>query len=306
MATLVEDTERTSGSSPGAFWRDPLAVMLVAALVIFAAPTMYFVVSETWTGETGAHAPIILATGLWLLYDTWKNEREVFAAAPAVVPWGLLAIFVPLFLFARITGIVEIEGYVMYACLIAVLLSIVGIEGIKRLWFPLLYLVFVFPPPETVVAAITLPLKMWISQAAVWFLQLVGYPIGGIGVTINIGQYQLLVAAACAGLNTIISLSAIALFYIYVRHKAEPAYFLMLALFVLPVAMFANFIRVLILILLTYHFGEAVGQGFMHNFAGLFMFALSLVSIYLLDEFLHPRWARRRAAKLEGESDRDA
>ena len=295
MATVVENSETGSDNPSGAFLRNPLAVMLVAALAIFAAPTMYFVVSETWTGETGAHAPIILATGLWLFYDTWKNEREAFSPAPAVLPWILLAVFIPLFIIARITGIVEIEGYVMYACLIAVLFSIVGIEGLKRLWFPLLYLAFVFPPPETVVAAITLPLKMWISQAAVWFLQLVGYPIGGIGVTINIGQYQLLVAAACAGLNTIISLSAIALFYIYVRHKAEPVYFLMLALFVLPIALFANFIRVLILILLTYHFGEAVGQGFMHNFAGLFMFALSLVTIFLLDEFLHPRWEKRRA-----------
>ena len=48
-----------------------------------------------------------------------------------------------------------------------------------------------------------------------------GQPIGGAGVTIQIGQYQLLVAAACSGLNSIISLSAITLFYIYIRHQAD-------------------------------------------------------------------------------------
>ena len=48
----------------------------------------------------------------------------------------------------------------------------------------------------------------------------------------------------------------------------------------------------LILILLTYHAGEATAQGFLHNFAGLFMFAIALVMIFLADELLRPLWYR--------------
>src|SRR3546814_5974278 len=40
----------------------------------------------------------------------------------------------------------------MYACLLVVLYSLVGLEVMKRLWFPLFYLAFIFPPPETLVA----------------------------------------------------------------------------------------------------------------------------------------------------------
>ena len=268
------------------------ALILLIGLAVFALPTMMFVVSQSWTGEEGAHGPIVLVTGLWLLHRRWK-EVEAFRAVPPSLPvWAMLAILVPLQIFARITQIVELEGYLMYATLLIVLYSVVGLEVVKRLWFPLFYIAFVFPPPETVVAAITVPMKMWLSQAAIFTLEHAGYPIGGEGVRIYIGQYELLVAAACSGINSIISLAAISLFYIYMRHQAHWKYALLLVLFIVPVALIANFFRVLILILLTYHAGEATAQGFLHNFAGIVMFAIALVTVFGLDLLLKPLWDR--------------
>ena len=52
---------------------------------------------------------------------------------------------------------------------------------------------------------------------------------------------------------------------------------------ILPVAVFANFVRVLILILLTYHVSESAAQGFLHNFAGLTMFVTALLTIFGID-----------------------
>jgi exosortase len=253
---------------------------------------MIFVVEQSWTGEEGAHGPIVLLTGLWLLNKRWKEVRESVAPPPSFHIWVLVGLLIPLHLFARITQIVEIEGYLMYAIVLAVLYSFVGKEVFFKLWFPLFYLGFIFPPPETVVAAITVPMKMWLSTAAISFLDLFGYPIAGQGVRIYIGQYELLVAAACSGINSIISLTAISLFYIYVRHEAQWRYALLLCLFIVPVALIANFFRVLILILLTYHAGEAAAQGFLHNFAGIVMFAIALLTIFGLDLLLKPIWDR--------------
>ena len=177
------------------------AIALVVGILLFSIPTMLFVVRESWSGEEGAHGPIVLATGLWLLYRRWTEVSALARPAPSASVWALLALFVPLQIFARITQIVEIEGYLMYASLLVVLYSLVGIEVMKRLWFPLFYLAFIFPPPETVVAFVTVPMKIWLSEAAIWFLDLFGYPIGGEGVRIYIGQYELLVAAACSGIN---------------------------------------------------------------------------------------------------------
>ena len=267
-------------------------LVLVIGLFAFILPTMVFVAQNGWTGEEGAHGPIILATGLWLLWREFTPLKDLVRPAPAKNVAILLAVLLPLFVFARVTQIVEIEAYLMYATLLTVFYAFVGFEVLRQLWFPLLYLGFAFPPPDTIVAALTIPLKIALSQWSIGFLKMFDYPIVGEGVRIYIGQYELLVAAACSGLNSIISLTAISLFYVYLRHQADWRYGALLVLLVVPLALLANFFRVLILILLTYHAGEATAQGFLHNFAGLFMFAIALVMIFLADELLRPLWYR--------------
>ena len=241
-----------------------------------------------------------MATGAWLSWRLWPDARAVAQRPPLGRVCIFLAIALPLYVFARVTQVVELEGYLMYAALIIALYSVVGAEALKRLWFPLLYLAFMFPPPESLVAAATTPMKLELSRAAVALLDAFAYPIGSRGVMIYIGQYELLVAAACSGLNSIISLSAISLFYIYVRHQADWRYAGLLALLVVPVALAANFVRVVVLILLTYHAGEAAAQGFLHNSAGIALFAVALLFIFALDEALQRLWAWHRARGARG------
>lgn len=279
------------GTPPGRFLSLAATIVLVLGALAIAVPTMMTVARESWSTEQGAHGPIVLLTGVWLLYRAWQH------AGPIAPPpwWRPLVLMVPLlaiFLVSRISQIVEIEGYVMYAVLLTALYALVGGAMMKRLAFPLFYMAFVFPPPDTVVYALTLPMKIAITKAAVGLLSVLGYPIGYTGVWIQIGQYQLLVAAACAGLNSIISLSVLATFYIYIRHAGDLTRALVLALFIVPVAMAANFVRVLILILLTYHAGEAAAQGFLHNFAGMTMFVAALLIMFAIDSAVGPMVAR--------------
>ena len=301
MATLNPTLSAADPTARSGGW-NLLGLILCVGLAVFALPTMAFVIQEGWSGEEGAHGPIVLATGLWLLWQRWQVARD--HVEPANTTWVtiLLLVFIPATLFARVTQIVELEGYFMYVCLLAVMYSIVGGRAMQIMWFPLLYLAFIFPPPETVVAAVTVPMKLWLSQAAIIFLRIFDYPIGGEGVRIFIGQYELLVAAACSGINSIVSLTAISLFYIYMRHQAEWRYAAILILLIVPIALLANFFRVLILILLTYHLGEAAAQGFLHNFAGIAMFAIALLAIFVIDEILKPIFDRVSGAESGAES----
>lgn len=288
------------GASDGALFEAPSrrTMSLVAAIslsigsVAIALPTMIFVARESWATDEGAHGPIVLATGLWLLWQLCRGKRVRGAAPPAWQVALLLGVLLPLYMLARITQVVELEGYLMYASLLAALYGIAGGQFMRRVWFPLFYIAFIFPPPETLVALATIPMKAGISEAAVRLLSIFGYPIGSAGVTIYIGQYELLVAAACSGLNSIISLSAISLFYIYLRHQADWRYALLLVTLIVPIALFANLIRVLILVLLTYHAGEAAATGFLHNSAGLVTFTAALLVVFAMDSILKPIWTR--------------
>lgn len=270
-------------------------ILLALGLAALVLPTMVGVAQFSWSTEQGGHGPIVLATGIWLLW------RELKAGQPVVRPgklWAGIAILAPLiviFIVARITGVLEIEAFAMYGALISTAYLLFGGAVLRTIWFPLVYLAFTLPPPDTVVAAITQPIKIRISEWAVSVLHVAGYPVASSGVTIQIGQYQLLVAAACAGLNSIVTLGALCLFYVYLRHRSNFTAFVVVAMAAIPVAMFSNFIRVIVLVLVTYYLGEAAAQGFVHDFAGLLMFAVALLTIFAIDQLATPLYARRWA-----------
>jgi len=296
MATVPSPFTSSITQSPIVRWilANPILAAGLAAVVI---PTMLYVTTASWSTEQGGHGPIVMAAGLWLIF------RQLPAAlALAALPPGrnVALLFVPLLIayyLARVTQIIEAEGYLMYALVLTVLYSAIGGAAMRKMMFPLFFLLFMFPPPDQIVAAITQPLKIALSQTAISLLYTLGYPIAGAGVTIQIGQYELLVAQACSGLNSMISLSAISLFYVYMRHQSDWRYALLLMTMVLPVAVFANFVRILILILLTYYAGENAAQGFLHDFAGITMFMTALLTIFAIDSMFERLMARARQRK---------
>src|SRR5206468_2839869 len=144
--------------------------------------------------EQGGHGPLVLVTGLWAVWRELKGKQIERRPGALGIAVPLLALTTALFVVARITGILEIEAFAMYGALIAAAYLIVGAPTLRAIWFPLVYLAFTLPPPDSVVATVTQPIKIAISTWAMSLLDLLGYPVASSGVTIQIGQYQLLVA----------------------------------------------------------------------------------------------------------------
>ena len=274
----------------------PANIVLALCCAVMAVPMFLNVAKYSWSTEQGGHGPLVLATGLWLLWREYRAADAVVAAPRPLFAAIGLALLLTVFFLARVTGILEIEAFAIYGCFLVSAYLLWGGAILRQLWFPLTYLALTLPPPDTVVAAVTQPIKILISQAAVSLLHGFGYPIANSGVTIQIAQYELFVAAACAGLNSILSLSAICLFYGYLRHRSDFVQLCFIALAIIPVAILSNFVRVLALILITYYFGEAAAQGFLHNFAGLTMFLAALISIFAYDEAVFRVRMRLRGA----------
>jgi exosortase len=272
-----------------------------AALTI---PTLLAVARQSWSTEQGAHGPIVLATGIWLVGLHRKQLAAVMRPGHLGLTLLLLVPALALYTIARITTTLELEGLALYLSLVVLFYGTCGLAAMRLLWFPIVYFLFVFPPPDSLVATLTQPLKLRISAAVVDLLYALGLPVAHRGVMIQIDQYDILVAAACAGLNSIISLSAIGSFYIYVRHNANWRYALLLMLAILPVAILANFVRVLLLILITYYAGDVYAQGFLHGLAGIVMFSVALLGIFAIDRLAHPLRQRLSASSAGGARDR--
>lgn len=271
---------------------------LALGILVLGIPTLINVARESWTGETGVHGPIVLATGIWLFAQRWHELRQIRVPGNPALVAALILPSLLVYVFGRAFDFLAVEVFAFGGVLLGVFYGAFGGEALRRMWFPIVYLLFVIPIPGWVIDTVTGPLKAYVSHSATYLLGAAGYPIVREGVTLYVAQYQLLVEDACAGLNSLISLTAISLFYIYVLHNASWRYALFLMLWIVPVALLANLLRVIILVLITYHFGNAAAQGFLHSTAGLVMFATALLGIFAVDRLMTPvrRLLTRRTA----------
>lgn len=261
----------------------PVALGLSALYV----PTLSDLARGIWRSEEYAHGPIVLLIVAWLV---WRHRAELLrpsSAQPAAVPGvALLVVGVALYALGRSQDILMFEVGSQIPVLAGCIVALRGWRCLRKFWYPLLFLAFMVPLPGVVTDALTGPLKRYISALAEHSLYLAGYPIARNGVILTVGQYQLLVADACSGLNSMFSLAAMGLFYIYLMSYSGWFRNTLLLASILPIAFIANFARVVALVLITYHFGDGAGQGFSHGFAGVALFAVALLLMVIFDRAL--------------------
>lgn len=268
---------------------------LLLGLLVMAVPTIVALAGDAWSTDTGAHGPIVLATGLWLLYHDGLRLPAPGAQAHWRPALPVLICGLVVYAFGRAYDFISLEGFGLYLTFVAMIIRLGGLAVLRRHAFPLFYLALCLPPPGWVMSTITAPLQVMVSWAAEGVTGALGLPVARDGVVLHVAQYQLLVEDACAGLNSLFGLSAISLLYIFLAHRASLGHAAILLLAVIPIAIIANIIRVVGLILITYFFGDAAAQGFMHSTTGMVMFVLGLLLIMGFDLVLS-RWLLRTRA----------
>jgi exosortase B len=275
------------------------AVMAVGWLSLFL-PTMWDYLFGQWSAYSQGHELLLLCVVIWLLWSQWPELARLPDQGPRW--WSVLGLGLGLlgYAFGRTQEFIRVEMVSLLWVSISIVLIWKGKAGLRHTWFAWLFALFMMPIPFSVVLALTSPLKEAVSALATWILGGVGYPIGRTGVIITVGQYQLLVAEACAGLHSMFILEAMGLLYSYLVNHQSWTRNTLLAILAVPVSFTANVVRVMILVLVTYHFGDEVGQGFVHNFAGIVLFAVALALMGSLDALLGLKWPDERERQPDG------
>lgn len=277
----------------------PWGVALLGFLALYG-PIYHWALDTIWQSEEHGHGAIVLAVVAWLVYRL-KDDFLRLGQEGQVSPWGWLWLVLGLltYLLGRTLDFSIFVFASQIPVLAGVLLLLGGRQAARLAWFPLVYLIFMVPLPGIFVDAVTSALKQWVSVLAEESLYAAGYPIARTGVTLTVGQYQLLVADACSGLNSMFSLSALGLLYMYITKRASVLHNVLMLLSILPIAFMANIIRVMILVLITYHLGDEAGQGFLHGAAGMVLMLVALFIFVALDGLMVAAAAlyRRRLAR---------
>lgn len=272
-------------------------LLLLSAFGILYVPTFVDLARTLWSTDQNGHGPIVLAMAAWFFWFQGRriSEDATIKRTAAPVPgWLLVAVGLVLYVVGQSQAIHLLSMGSLLPLALGVVLINFGKQIAGKLWFAFFFLFFAVPLPGAVVDTLTHPMKVGVSWASEHILWGLGIPASRAGVVLNVGQYQLLVADACAGLNSLFTLEALGLMYMNIRRHESALRNSLLAVLIVPISFTANVIRVIVLCLITYYLGDEAGQGFLHGFSGMVLFISALLLVISVDELLR-RIAGRRA-----------
>ena len=133
------------------------------------------------------------------------------------------------------------------------------------------------------------PLKLFVAKFSVISLKLMGVVVWREGNIIMFPQTVLEVADACSGLRSLMSLLALGVALAVFSQKKKSA-MVFLVLLTVPIAILTNMIRVIGTGFLAQYYGAAAAEGFFHEFAGMGVFVLAMVMLFVCSGVLRKVW----------------
>ena len=261
--------------------RNTIAILLVSWAILYVP--LYVEFSQAvWLREENAHGPFILVICLAVIaYKLYHQEEQIVVTRNDISLGGaLLGLGCLQYAYGRIGEIDLLSSTSQPFVLTGLIIFNFGITTARRLAFPLAMSLFLIVWPGWIIDSITSPLKRFVSSMVSDGLFTLGFPVSHAGAVISAGQYDLLVADACAGLNSFFALCAAGFVYLYAVGSKTWRSVAFVTVSIIPIAIFANIIRVAMLVLLTIEGGYDVGQSFLHEGAGVVMFAIALVCVF--------------------------
>ncbi len=192
-------------------------------------------------------------------------------------------------------GTIAIEDFLMRSSFVVILAGLVlwhlGPEFLRKLAFPLVFLLFAVPLPAIVFYAIAFPLQNLAAQNATWTLNFLGVPALREGNIIQLSHITLGVTEACSGIRSLLSLLCLAVAWGYLTLRSTWG-IVALAVVAVPITIVANAGRVVMTGLIGQWFGIQYAQGFFHDFTGFAIFMVALACLLGIHGVI--RFTRRR------------
>lgn len=163
----------------------------------------------------------------------------------------------------------------VWACAAATL----SLRNLKRLAFPLLFLLFIIPFPTRVEAGIETVLQYGSAECAYWMYSIANTTLFRDGLVFNLPGISLQVAPECSGIRSslVLFITSIVGGQLFLNSKVNR---LALAVFVLPLALLRNGFRVFVLGELCVYVGPHMIDSAIHHQGGPIFFLLSLIPFF--------------------------
>jgi exosortase len=263
--------------------------IFVGLILILYASVIKNLVAQWWHDVDYSHGffvPLLSSYILWREREQWTKTEIRPRNSGFVVLLGATA----LLLFGSMGAELFTTRFSLLVLLAGIILFLAGFPMLRAVAFPLGFLMWMIPIPVILYNQITFPLQLIASRVATAWLEVLHVPVLRDGNILVMSNYSLEVVEACSGIRSLMTLMALAVAYAYLMGlKLWVRY--ALALFMVPIAILTNAMRIVGAGLLAHRFGLVAAEGFLHAFSGWAIFLVALLLMFACT------WILRRTAE---------
>lgn len=254
---------------------------IVLYLPVF--PGMY----NLWMAENGnnSHGLLVPFISIFLI---WRKRKEIIEEEikPSTIGLYIFLCSLAFYIIGYAGGIDILPRLTIISSLIGIVILNFGFNIFLKLAFPLLFLFFMVPAPVSIVGLISFPLQLIATKISAFIIgDLLFIPVFREGNMLYFANTSLEVAEACSGIRSLVAYLMLGFLFAYLI-RASLSRRLILVLSTIPLAFFANLLRVTGTGVLAHFYGSRVARGFLHEFSGMVIFAFGFLLLFLISRLL--------------------
>jgi exosortase len=242
-------------------------------------------VNEWWTKHEYSHGFLIPLISAFII---WK-KREALHSVP-VIPNATGFLLLSMGIALLTIGYVSFEPFIRRISILVtisgLLYFLLGNRIFKIMLFPIGYLIFMIPPPHILFKSTAVNLRLFSAKVTYVTINTLGIPIVQEGTNLDLPNISLVVADFCTGILSLISILAIAVFYAYLTQR-NLLNRTILVLLSIPIAIFGNIFRLIVVVGLAYFYGDRALGSFVHQFHGTVNFIVTLGLLILVGNIIN-------------------
>jgi exosortase C (VPDSG-CTERM-specific) len=260
-------------------------IYLVILCGAFALPLCEFV---TYARHSDVHSYVLLIpfVAAYLIYIRWKQLSHELSSS-----WGYALVLAAAGTGALLASLHFTElGQNDYMTLLALSFFCFVIAGtflfLGSKWalsamFPLFFLAFMIPLPETAVDFLENASKEASAGVSNWLFLITGTPFLRTGTLFELPGITITVAKECSGIRSslVLVITSLLAANMFLRTTWRRA---LLVAAVIPLGLLRNGVRILVISLLCVHIGPEMINSVIHRRGGPVFFALSLVPLFAM------------------------
>ena len=248
-------------------------------------PIIYDLRDSVIGNELAHHAPLVFALSGFLVYQKRNILRELLKSpGPAAGSSVFFLVGLSLNLLGQASGVYYLAQLSIPLTLYGMACYLKGDSFARQFIFPLALLVLAFPIPGKIYIDVVFPLKLLVTKAAAALLTLMGYQVKIYGNIIEISSLFLGVADACSGLNSLMAILTLSIFYSYLVIRRWD-FRLAIVISMLPLIIMVNIVRVTTTAVVAVKWGPELAEGKLHSLWGIAVFVIAVLGLMAITKF---------------------